>query len=155
LWIFSLKQKENEEKKFWGGSVLKAYIHYWEMTFKATLYNKLLSCMIYNAIWLFMDVIKSSRVLRFQDWFVYESSLNSWARIRAKLAIKCVFKLGSFKTQANSSSLRRTFEPSRTKLLDKFSSTRARGKLLNFSMCDQNGVQVRVCEQPSYLLLIT
>jgi hypothetical protein len=41
-----------------------------------------------------------------------------------------------------------TFEPSRTGLLDKLGSTRAGGRLLNFSMCDQNGVQAQICEQP-------
>jgi hypothetical protein len=39
------------------------------------------------------------------------------------------------------------FEPSLARLLDKLSSTRAQGRLLNFSMCDQSGVQARVCEQ--------
>jgi hypothetical protein len=57
--------------------------------------------------------------------------------------MKCVFKIGSFKTLTNSSLLRMSFESNRE--LKKLGSTRARAKLLNFLICDQSRVQILVC----------
>jgi hypothetical protein len=77
-----------------------------------------------------LDVIKPSQALRFQDWLVYESSLNSRARTQAKLWNLC------------SSSTRLKLVRARA---------RAQARLLNFSMCNQSGVQARVCKQPIYI----
>jgi hypothetical protein len=75
--------------------------------------------------------------------------------------MNCMFKLGSFKTQASLSSNSSEFEfklklklvenDIRVRLLDKVGLTRVRSKLLKFSMCDQSVVQARVCEQFLYI----
>jgi len=113
-------------------------------------YKKILNILQWWSWHTIRVVIEPNRALRFQDWLVYESSLNSWVRTRVKLWNVCSSS-AHLKLEAAQAQGCWECHLSRSRLLDKLGSTRALVRLLNFSMCNQSRVQVQVCEQPLYI----